>query len=94
MFTILRKNFAGRVFDRYFCDWDKARKVMDEDVDICVEVLDGDITRTIDRMNVDKGFYMYEKSAKFANGETCTWALIDAYFEDNPNIKMTDYVES
>ena len=85
MFTILRKNFAGRIYDRYFRNCDKARKVMDEDVDVCVEVLDGDVTRTIDRMNEDNGFYMYEKSAKFANGETCTWALIDARFEDNPD---------
>lgn len=85
MFTILRKNFAGRIYDRYFRNCDKAREVMDADVDVCVEVLDGDVTRTIDRMNSDAGFYMYEKSAKFANGETCTWALIDARFEDNPD---------
>ena len=41
--------------------------------------------RQIDRMNRDKGFYEYEVRMTLENGETATHAIVDGYFEDNPN---------
>ena len=85
MFTILYKDFAGRKGNRYFRKWDKAKAEMDKDVKDCCDHLGGHVIETIDRMNVAKGWYEYETKAKFPNGEVCTWALIDGYFEDEPN---------
>ena len=82
MFTILAKDFGGRKFDRYFKSWDKARQEMDKDVEDCCAHLGGKVHTKRDYFNADKGFYVYEKVAKFPNGENCTWALIDGYFED------------
>ena len=84
MFTILRKNFGGRVGDRYFKSWDAAKAAMHKDIDDCCAHLGGTVCDKLDRMNVAKGFYMYEITANFPERkEKCTWALLDCYFEDN-----------
>lgn len=83
MFTILSKNFAGRKTDRYFKDWVTAKEELDKDVEDCCKSLGGKVIRAIDRFNREKGWYEYEKTASFPNNESCTWALIDGYFEDD-----------
>ena len=83
MFTIILKNFGGRKGERYFKSWDKAKEEMDKDVEDCCKHLNGKVHTTLDYFNVAKGFYVYEKTAGFPNGEDCTWALIDGYFEDD-----------
>lgn len=83
MFYILRKNFNGRVHDRYFQSWDKAKEEMEKDVKDCVEHLDGRIGESHDHFNAEKGIYIYDKTAYFDEvNEYCTWAIIDGYFED------------
>lgn len=81
-FYILQKNFGGRKGHRYFRDWNNAKEEMDKDVAMCCKDLNGKVVKTIDRMNVSKGWYEYDKTAHFPNGEDCTWALLDGYFED------------
>lgn len=83
MFTIILKNFGGREGHRYFKSWEKAKEEMDKDVEDTCKTLDGKLHTTRDYMNVAKGFYVYEKVAGFPNGEDCSWALIDGYFEDD-----------
>ena len=86
MFTILRKDFGGRVGDRYFKTWDAAKEAMHKDIEDCCKNLGGKVIGKTDRMNVAKGFYMYEQTADFPEQkEKCTWALIDGYFEDEPD---------
>lgn len=82
MFTIILKDFNGRQTERYFKSWDKAKKEMDKDIEVCCKDLNGTICETLDNFNSDKGVYIYEKTASFDNGEKCTWALIEEYFED------------
>jgi hypothetical protein len=82
MFTVLLKNFGGRKSNRYFRKWEKAKAEMNKDVQDCCASLGGKVIETIDRMNAEKGFYEYEKRAKFPDGEVCSWSLIDGYFED------------
>jgi hypothetical protein len=82
MFTILNKNFNGRVTNRYFKSWENAKNALLEDVTNCCEHLKGEITLNLDYFNQSKGFYVFEQEARFENGETCHWALIDQPFED------------
>lgn len=90
MFAIYRKNVGGRIHDRYFKDYDKAKAELKREVDGVVawakEVLNYDIkVETIDRMNVEKGFYEYEMRWTNMEGEAVSHAIVDGYFEDNPN---------
>lgn len=82
MFAIYRKNVGGRVHDRYFKDYDKAKVELKADVERMRDVCSGKITQRIGRMNADKGFYEYEVRMTLENGETATHAIIDGYFED------------
>ena len=82
MFTILHQDFNGRKYDRYFHNWDNAKKEMNKSIENTCKTLGGRVVGSVDRMNHEKGFYMYEKTAIFPNGEQCVWTLIDAYFED------------
>ena len=82
MFYILTKNFGGRKHDRYFKSWDKAKEEMEKDIKDCLEAFNGEIKHTWDFFNMEKGFYVYEKTASFPNKENCTWSIVDGYFED------------
>ena len=89
MFTILlkrvqSKEFGKIEFNRYFKDWDNAREVMDEEVARWINE-GAKITTSLDRMNVAKGFYEYQKILKPREDEPITevsYALIDGYFQD------------
>ena len=89
MFTILlkrvqSKEFGKIEFNRYFKDWDNAREVMDEEVARWFNE-GAKITTSLDRMNVAKGFYEYQKILKPREDEPITevsYALIDGYFQD------------
>lgn len=82
-FYILRKNFNGRIADRYFQSWEKAKEEMNEDINSCVEHLDGKVREARDHFNADKGIHIYQKTAYFDEvNEWCTWAILDGYFED------------
>ena len=82
MFAIYRKNVGGRIHDRYFKDYDKAKTELKQDVERMRDVCGGKVTERIDRMNEDKGFWEYEVRMTLNNGEKCTLAVIDGYFED------------
>lgn len=90
MFTILTEiviDNEGKknTFDRYFHEWNNAQEVMDKEVNQHIKE-GATLLRSVDRMNVAKGFYEYEKilEKKYENGEVFnfTYALIDAYFGD------------
>ena len=89
MFTILLKKVESKEFgkigyNRYFKSWSKAKEVMDEEVNNHINS-GAIIKRSLDRMNVAKGFYEYEKILKPREDETITevsYALIDGYFQD------------
>ena len=90
MFTILQKRFGesiyphsgDRISNRYFHSWDNAKSAMHESIETTLKVLKGEIISKSDYMNTSKGFYVYEQTAKMEDGEYCSWALIDGYFED------------
>ena len=82
MFAIYRKTVGGRVHDRYFKSYNKAKKELKADVERMRNVCGGKITERIDRMNKDKGFYEYEVRMTLANGEQASHAIIDGHFED------------
>lgn len=82
MFAIYRKNVGGRIHDRYFKDYDKAKAELNSDVDRMRDVCGGKVTERIDRMNRDKGFYEYEVRMTTGDGEQASFAIIDGYFED------------
>lgn len=85
MFAIYRKNVGGRIHDRYFKDYDKAKVELKADVERMRDICDGQVTERIDRMNEDKGFYEYEVRMTLDNGETASLAIVDGIFEDKPN---------
>lgn len=85
MFAIYRKDVGGRVHDRYFKNYDKAKEELKADVERMRDICGGKVTERIDRMNVDKGFYEYEVRMTLENGETASLAIVDGYFEDEPN---------
>ena len=85
MFAIYRKNVGGRITDHYFKNHAAARRELHADVVRMRDVCHGKVTERIDRFNADKGFYEYEIRMTLANGETASHALIDGYFEDEPN---------
>ena len=82
MFIILRKNFNGRIYDRYFKSRLVAEKELDNAVEQTCKILNGEVVKEHNYFKREKGFYIYEKEAIFPDGETCVWALIDAFFED------------
>ena len=85
MFAIYRKNVGGRIHDRYFKDYDKAKAELKRDVESMRDVCDGQVTERIDRMNVEKGFYEYEVRMRVNTGtivEQASLAIVDGYFED------------
>ena len=80
MFAIYRKNVGGRITDRYFKNYDKAKEELKADVERMRDICHAKITERIDRMNEDKGFYEYEVRMRVNTG-----AIVDGYFEDEPN---------
>ena len=85
MFTIYRKNVCGRVHDRYFKNYDKAKAKLKQDVQRMRDICHAEVTERIDRMNVEKGFYEYEVRMALPDGETASLAIVDGYFEDEPD---------
>lgn len=85
MFAIFRKTVGGRVHDRYFKNYDKAKAELKQDVERLRDTCHGKVTKRIDRMNEDKGFYEYEVRMTVDTGETATLSIVDGYFEDEPD---------
>ena len=88
MFAIYRKRVGDRVHDRYFKDYDAAKRELKADVERMRDVCGGKVTERIDRMNEDKGFYEYEVRMRVNTGAICeqvSLAIVDGYFEDNPD---------
>lgn len=79
---IVRSDIGGRVHDCYFMDYDKAKAELKRDEERMRDVCGGKVTERIDRMNEDKGFYVYEVRMTLNNGETCSLAIVDGHFED------------
>ena len=84
MFAIYCKNVGGRIHDRYFKNYHKAKVELEADVERMCDICHAKITERIDRMNVAKGFYEYEVRMTLDNGETASLAIVDGYFEDEP----------
>ena len=86
MFAIYRRNVGGRIVDRYFKDYQNARKAIAEDVKRTKELFEEgglDVKfETIDRMNVDKGFWEYEVRFTNMHGERVSYAIVDGHYED------------
>ena len=85
MFAIYRKNVGGRITDRFFKNYDKAKAELKADVERMRDVCHAKVTERIDRMNVDKGFLEYEVRMELPDGEKVTHAIVDEHFEDEPN---------
>lgn len=85
MFAIFRKTVGGRVHDRYFKNYAAARRELHADVQRLRDTCHGKVTKRIDRMNEDKGFYEYEVRMTVDTGETATLSIVDGYFEDEPD---------
>ena len=85
MFAIYRKRVGGRGDDRYFKNYDKAKEELKADVQRMRDICHAEVTERIDRMNADKGFYEYEVRMALPNGETASLAIVDGYFEDEPD---------
>jgi hypothetical protein len=81
MFTIFRKRVGDIVFDRYYKKWGNAKDALEKEVADMLSV-DCKITKRLDRMNHEKGFYEYEVCLKTYLGEDACLALIDGYFID------------
>jgi hypothetical protein len=83
MFTILVKDFNGRIVERYFKDWNNAKNVMDSEVQDALTNRGGCLKSQSDFFNDAKGFYEYSATLHFAEvGEDCTWFLTEGHFED------------
>lgn len=82
MFAIYRKNVGGRIHDRYFKNYDKAKAELNSDVERMRDVCQGKVTERIDRMNTAKGFYEYEVRMTTGEGEQASFAILDGHFED------------
>lgn len=85
MFAIYRKNVGGRIHDRYFKDYDKAKTELKRDVERMRDVCGGKVTERIDRMNEAKGFWEYEVRMTIDTGEAVSLAIVDGHFEDEPD---------
>ena len=85
MFAIYRKDVGGRIHDRYFRNYERARQEIKQDVERMRDICGAKVTETIDRMNEDKGFWEYEVRMALPNGETASLAIVDGYFEDEPD---------
>lgn len=85
MFAIYRKRVGGRGDDRYFMSYEKARTEIKADVERMRDICGAKVTERIDRMNVEKGFWEYEVRMALPDGETASLAIVDGYFEDEPD---------
>lgn len=81
MFTIYMYSVGGRRFDRYFRSWDNAKTLLEEEKE---NLLKSGWTQKshVDKMNLEKGFYIYEYALLTPEGEEASLALIDGFFMD------------
>lgn len=87
MFAIYRKNVGGRIHDRYFKSYEKAKEELLRDEERMCKLFAGEVTmrKRVDRMNQDKGFYEFEVRMTVNTGTICeqaSLAIVDGYFED------------
>ena len=80
MFHIYRKNVGGRIFDRYYKDYDNAKKQLNEDVSNLIN-LGATLIEEKDHFNKEKGVAVYQKELNL-NDEYCSLAIIDGHFSD------------
>lgn len=81
MFTIYRKIVGGRKFDRYFRSWDRAEEELEKERHDLLESGWKEISHR-NRMNVEKGFYLYDYTLKTPKGEDAELTLLDGFFSD------------
>ena len=80
-FTIYCKNIGGRKFNRYYQNWENAKKQLESDLSDLVN-RGCKITSHRDRMNVAKGWYDYDYSLVTDEGEDAELSLVENYFAD------------
>lgn len=81
MFTIYCYNVGGRVYDRYFRSWERAKDVLLEEFESLLKS-GWTFIRETDRRNVEKGFYEYDKHLLTPEGEEASLSLCDGFFSD------------
>ena len=81
MFTIYRKIVGGRKFDRYFLQWDNAEALLEEERADLLKSGWKQLSHR-DRMNVEKGFYLYDYTLQTPDGEDAELTLLDGFFAD------------
>lgn len=81
MFTIYTSIVGGRRFDTYFRSWERAKEALEDDVRQH-QKSGWVITRKLDCMNHEKGFYEYQYDFVTPDNEKATLALIDGHFSD------------
>ena len=83
MFTILVKDFNGRVVERYFKYWESAKNAMNSEVQDALTNHGGCLKSQSDFFNREKGFHEYSVTLHFAEtNEDCTWFITEGHFED------------
>ncbi len=81
MFTIYRKDVDGRIFDRYFQNWENGKTLLIEEKDGMLA--NGWIEENHkDYFNSSKGFYVFYYELRSPDGEKATLSLIDGEFAD------------
>lgn len=83
MFTTYQKSFGqlkGRTTQRHFQKWENARKELEKDRQD-LEKNGYSVVRERKDFIPEKGIGLYEYTLK-GNGELCTLALLDSFFED------------
>ncbi len=80
-FIIYRKNIGGRIFDRYYQQWESAKNQLQSDLNDMLK--NGcKITSHVDEMNVAKGWYDYYYTLKTNYQENAELSLVTGYFQD------------
>lgn len=85
MFYTFEKTVDGRRMDRYFQNFDAAKKAMQEDIEDSKRY-GWKVLKKYDYFNAEKGIYVYAAEGTAKDGEgrevRVTWAVIELYFED------------
>ena len=81
MFYILSKSVGGRIHDRYF---EGAKRVREEYYKLCTECQQAGwvITKSIDRINREKGIQETEIEGITNTGEKFSVSILEGHFED------------
>ncbi len=81
MFTIYTKNVGGRVFDRYYREWNNARNALLKELEE-LKAEGWTVESSSDYFKSDKGIYIYGYKCRTPEGEQFSLFLHEGYFRD------------